>query len=99
MSTTLEQLHDLKVKRLGELFCELSEFYWSAGWLIDLDVQLWEWLQDPASPLRPEHREELARLSRETGKWFWWDEGKKYDDDDHEEPIDIERWKKVRRIK
>jgi hypothetical protein len=84
------------VKRLGELFSELSEFYWSAGWLIDLDTYLWNWLQDANSPLRPEHREELERLSRETGKWFWWPEDKEYAHDEQEESIDIEEWKILR---
>jgi hypothetical protein len=80
-----------KIKRLGQLFNELSEYYWSAGWLVDLDVHLWSWLQDSASPLRPEHREELSRLSHETGKWFWWP-----DDKEQEEPIDIKKWKVLR---
>lgn len=88
-----------KVKRLGKLFNELSEFYWSAGWLFDLDVHLWLWLQNPESPLRPEHREELERLSRETGKWFWWPDDKQYDCTDQEEPIDLELWKTQRACK
>lgn len=67
---------DNKIKRLDQLFNELSEEYWSAGWLFDLDVHLWLWMNDENSPLKPEHREELKRLSSETGHWIWWPENK-----------------------
>jgi hypothetical protein len=79
-------------EQIENLFSELSDWYWSAGWVIDLDVILWRLLQDPRSYLKPEHRAQLNQLVEEN-KWCWWPE-----ELEEEEVIALDKWRDAKKV-
>jgi len=68
-------------KKLKWFMSELSERYYFAGWMIDLEFRLWEQLVDPEAglhnDLHPERLEQweidkLRELSEKAGGWCSW---------------------------
>jgi len=64
---------------LIELMMDLSEDYWCAGWMNNMEYVLWVCVVDPAncnfSPcgsLASEEIRQLKELSEEAGGWAWW---------------------------
>jgi len=69
-------LHD--VRRLADFMSHLSERYWSAGWMTDLEVRLWDALQNNGKifeglSLEPHEHRELAALSKACGGWIYFE--------------------------
>jgi hypothetical protein len=64
---------------LLSLMGELSDRYWSAHWLMDLEYYLWYAVQHGPKLygfviFDREDIDTLSRLSQEAGGWFWWSE-------------------------
>ncbi len=59
---------------LRSYMSELSEDYWCAGWLSDLEVYLWKDLTGEAEFLTLEEREKLRTLSALCDGWWTYDE-------------------------
>lgn len=64
----------------------LSEENWAAGWLMDLEYTLWDWVlrwrsrSEPASEFERVNvpdTEVLSWLSEQAGGWWHWDEAAK----------------------
>ncbi len=60
---------------LARLMSDLSEDLWCAGWLHDLEHDLWGALQGTSSTrLSPPELEQLRYLSDKCGGWIVWDD-------------------------
>jgi len=79
----------------------LSEENWAAGWLMDLEYTLWDWVahwRDNAEPATEFQRANLADievlswLAEQAGGWWHWDEVSK-------EPkfVPLGEWLEIRR--
>ena len=69
-----------EAQALLRLMQEISEDYWAAGWLTDLEYSLWRLARgdpsgiQPAWPASTEDGAELRRLSDLCGGWWAWDQ-------------------------
>jgi hypothetical protein len=52
---------------------EMSEEYYSAGWLTGLEERLASWLKEPPPWVRFRHLERLDELRRAAGGWWVFD--------------------------
>ena len=66
-------------RKLIDVMQGLSEDYWCAGWMYDLEYVLWSCVLDPQNanfgpcgPLEPNEVDYLTRASREAGGWARW---------------------------
>ncbi|WP_431047076.1 hypothetical protein [Roseateles sp. L2-2] len=64
---------------LAEFMSELSERAYFAGWMTDIEVELWRALHSPAhrgAPLHlsPDDVQKLDTLSRQCGGWIFFDD-------------------------
>jgi hypothetical protein len=78
-------------KRLLDLMSEISESAWAAGWMLDLEYNLWHIVQTgPRSYgsiyVTEFQIKELMSLSNITGGWIFFDNEK------GEQPIKINEW-------
>jgi hypothetical protein len=74
-------------EELVTLMCDLSEEYWSAGWMQDLEVRLWEIVIGEAAnrPLIPDASlKKLDQLISLTGGWFSFEDEDKVNKNNNE---------------
>lgn len=60
---------------LAKLMSAISEEYWCAGWMHNLEYMLWDVVSGKRKGLcTPEEIEQLEYLSGKCGGWIVWDE-------------------------
>jgi hypothetical protein len=60
---------------LARFMSDLSEDYWAAGWLVDLEFELWSAVQEESSRVRQANAARLRYLSSKCGGWIVWTDG------------------------
>ena len=63
---------------LGRLMSDLSQDYWCAGWLIDIEFELWEGLAGGSTSITPSEIAQLLYLSERCGGWIVFDNQRPY---------------------
>jgi hypothetical protein len=63
---------------LGRFMSDLSEEYWAAGWLHDLEFILWRAVQEDAGRFDAASVARLRYLSSKCGGWVVWHESPQY---------------------
>lgn len=83
-------------KRLGDLMYEISEGYWSAAWMKDLEHSLWRMVQGGPRDfgfgrVTDAELDELKALSERCQGWWRWD-------DNHGEVfVSLDEWRQMAR--
>jgi hypothetical protein len=78
---------------LRDLMIDISDRHWAAGWMMDLEYNLWDAvLRGPKQygdeVIAREDIEALTRLSEKTNGWFWWSK-----EAEEEQFIPLDEWK------
>lgn len=66
--------HDAQIAAalLGRVMSDLSQDYWCAGWLIDLEFDLWSAMHGARSPFTRSDLAQVKYLSAKCGGWIVW---------------------------